>query len=595
MTAVSTAGFLLTTPLFNLWPGAVIGYLAWGGLCVYCSRFAAGLGSLSIGGLIGCVVFYGVGDLSLPIYLALIFVLALYFGVIGFCSAWFVKCGSVWGVLNAAMVFAVAEFALGATGFPFSLGAAWVNSPFNGLISPYLGNEWQTALYWLLTLALLLWGWIWKTVLVSGFSVLWLVSGSETEHSQTSVKVALLQTSLTSDVINFPGVPGNLEVWLSQLNSLQQQLTSSDDLDLVVFPESVLPGFSGDFTSLSDAIISRVDAPYVLSHQYLLNEQGNVISSNVFRDRVVDTFISNDKEYPVPAFESYLQAGTYQSAVSIKGVSAATFVCSESFFVNLLRERARTVDMLIVTVNDRLLTGSLLPEYHLRMEQLRAAELGLPLLRVANSGPTAIINHRGEVQQKLPEQEAGIVRGDIVTSQRSFFADYYRQVFVISLLVVLFSVGCFLYRFRQYPVGEATERSGSVVVNVVVIAGLSGLVSFSLISQLGEQPDDMVRAQHGKGVSAYDFIVRQTGVAAAADQNIIRSRFAAFDGDLSDAEQLLKKWTFAAVDTIYGQYLLLDYENGVFLVYKDGRVVKLQAEKLTDIATGKPAWFRLRF
>ncbi|WP_315981360.1 hypothetical protein [Aliamphritea spongicola] len=57
---------------------------------------------------------------------------------------------------------------------------------------------------------------------------------------------------------------------------------------------------------------------------------------------------------------------------------------------------------------------------------------------------------------------------------------------------------------------------------------------------MGEQPDDMVRAQHGKGVSAYDFIVRQTGVAAAADQNIIRSRFAAFDGDLSDAEQLLK-------------------------------------------------------
>jgi apolipoprotein N-acyltransferase len=47
------------------------------------------------------------------------------------------------------------------------------------------------------------------------------------------------------------------------------------------------------------------------------------------------------------------------------------------------------------------------PFQHLELAQLRAAEQGLPLLRAANTGVSAVIDARGQVLAALPMGEAG--------------------------------------------------------------------------------------------------------------------------------------------------------------------------------------------
>lgn len=51
-------------------------------------------------------------------------------------------------------------------------------------------------------------------------------------------------------------------------------------------------------------------------------------------------------------------------------------------------------------------------DQHLNISRLRALELGRPMLRATNTGATAIIDHRGQVQGLLPR----FTRGSLVGS-----------------------------------------------------------------------------------------------------------------------------------------------------------------------------------
>jgi apolipoprotein N-acyltransferase len=81
-------------------------------------------------------------------------------------------------------------------------------------------------------------------------------------------------------------------------------------------------------------------------------------------------------------------------------------ICYEAVFPQDLRVAERA-DWILQITNDAwfgTLTG---PWQHLAQAELRAVEQGLPLLRVANTGVTAVIDARGRIVQRLPFGEAG--------------------------------------------------------------------------------------------------------------------------------------------------------------------------------------------
>jgi apolipoprotein N-acyltransferase len=84
-------------------------------------------------------------------------------------------------------------------------------------------------------------------------------------------------------------------------------------------------------------------------------------------------------------------------------------ICYEAVFprlVNAARERA---DWMLQITNDAWFGIRTGPFQHFDQARLRAVEQGLPLIRVANTGVTAVIDAHGRVRQALPFGEVGVL------------------------------------------------------------------------------------------------------------------------------------------------------------------------------------------
>jgi len=91
-------------------------------------------------------------------------------------------------------------------------------------------------------------------------------------------------------------------------------------------------------------------------------------------------------------------------------VILAPLICYEIIFPALVR---RTViktgaDVLVNITNDAWFGDTIGPRQHLAMARLRAAELGLPVLRVANTGISAGIDSHGRITDQIAFGQAGM-------------------------------------------------------------------------------------------------------------------------------------------------------------------------------------------
>lgn len=99
-------------------------------------------------------------------------------------------------------------------------------------------------------------------------------------------------------------------------------------------------------------------------------------------------------------------AGPGAALMDIPGVGLARpLICYEGIFAEEIgRERA---DFLLLVTNDAWFGRFAGPQQHLAIGRLRAIEQGLPLVRSANTGISAVVDGRGRVLASLPLGEAG--------------------------------------------------------------------------------------------------------------------------------------------------------------------------------------------
>jgi apolipoprotein N-acyltransferase len=86
---------------------------------------------------------------------------------------------------------------------------------------------------------------------------------------------------------------------------------------------------------------------------------------------------------------------------------ALPLICYEAIFPQGLRAAPERADWILQITNDAWFGTWSGPFQHLAQAQLRAIEQGLPLVRVANTGVTAVIDARGRIVDSLPMGEAG--------------------------------------------------------------------------------------------------------------------------------------------------------------------------------------------
>jgi len=115
-------------------------------------------------------------------------------------------------------------------------------------------------------------------------------------------------------------------------------------------------------------------------------------------------------------------------------------ICYEVIFQPKFNKEADAQWLLNIT-NDAWFGNTPGPYQHLRLAQLRAASQGVPLVRVANTGISAIIDPLGRIQKQLPLGERGILDGTLPKpvgiSSRFHHRDEVFWVFVL----VFFALG----------------------------------------------------------------------------------------------------------------------------------------------------------
>lgn len=88
---------------------------------------------------------------------------------------------------------------------------------------------------------------------------------------------------------------------------------------------------------------------------------------------------------------------------------AQPLICYEAVFPQDVRAAPERPDWLLQATNDAWFGSLIGPQQHLAQARLRAIEQGLPMLRAANTGISAVIDAHGEILAELGMDRAGLI------------------------------------------------------------------------------------------------------------------------------------------------------------------------------------------
>jgi len=216
---------------------------------------------------------------------------------------------------------------------------------------------------------------------------------------------------------------------------LSRALLRTDRPDLLIWPETALPGFiPADSRELSPAV-GELGTPLLTGAVAHHNRQGRaeLYNSAFLLDAHARVLGRSDKLRLVPFAERMPFAdrfpglselapgagaftpGRAPAALQLNGWRIAVLICYEDILPDLVREvtRATGAQLLVNITNDAWFGDSAAPHIHLALAALRAIEQRRFLVRATNSGVSAIVGPTGHVLQTLPMFEPGTLRARV--------------------------------------------------------------------------------------------------------------------------------------------------------------------------------------
>ncbi len=102
-----------------------------------------------------------------------------------------------------------------------------------------------------------------------------------------------------------------------------------------------------------------------------------------------------------------------QPPLSVGDHRVMPFICYEVAYPDFVAFSARNTNLLITISNDGWFGHSLGPLQHLQIARMRALETGRFMLRGTNNGITAIIDHKGQITETIPQFTRDTLRGEV--------------------------------------------------------------------------------------------------------------------------------------------------------------------------------------
>ncbi len=238
----------------------------------------------------------------------------------------------------------------------------------------------------------------------------------ETNHSKP-LRIALIQGNISQDV---KWSPAFRESTIDTYERLTRE-ASKGGVDLIVWPESAVPFFFQDEPLQAERIrsLAREMNAFILfgspAHE-LRNGRSTFLNSAFLLSPNGETVGRADKMHLVPLGE-YVPLGGILTFINKLVVGIGDFspgeravtldtgstklgvqVCYEVIFPELARQYVRAgARVLVAITNDAWFGRSSAPYQHLAISTFRAIETRTPLIRAANTGVTAIIDHNGHI------------------------------------------------------------------------------------------------------------------------------------------------------------------------------------------------------
>jgi apolipoprotein N-acyltransferase len=126
-----------------------------------------------------------------------------------------------------------------------------------------------------------------------------------------------------------------------------------------------------------------------------------------------------------------------QKPIRAAGHEIGVSVCYEDAFGEEVIRALPAATLLVNVSEDAWFGRSFAPHQRLQMARMRALESGRPMLRAANTGPSAIIDYRGNVLARSPEFRSYVLVGKVQPTEG---ATLYVRVGNALIVVLLFAV-----------------------------------------------------------------------------------------------------------------------------------------------------------
>ncbi len=204
--------------------------------------------------------------------------------------------------------------------------------------------------------------------------------------------------------------------------------------DLIVWPESAVPVLLNNAGPAFETIAQAADGmPVALGIQR--REGARIYNSLVVLDEAGRVAEIYDKQHLVP-FGEYIPFGDLAARFGLRGFAAREgqgytpgpgpkllrlgalgealpLICYEAVFPQDVNRAPGRPRMLLQITNDAWFGTRSGPWQHLAQARMRAIEQGLPMIRVANTGISAMIDPLGRITRSLPLGQAGYLDAEL--------------------------------------------------------------------------------------------------------------------------------------------------------------------------------------
>lgn len=292
------------------------------------------------------------------------------------------------------------------------------------------------------------------------------------------LKVAILQPNTHNDMLR----EDDSQI-LSVLNNIATELEETENLDLVIWPESTIPGYleEGPLKDFMAKVSTRTKAAQIAGassrqetktkHKVKQVNEEDFVSAGLYQKGSLVGRHNKRKLVPFGEFlpfkkqlsnfykeneissltGSFIEGEGPTQVLTIQNDTKKFFfgiqICFESIFPILWRlEVLAGAEFFVNISNDGWFLNTSAPYQHLRINVFRAVENGRPVLRSANSGISAVINSSGEIlySSNLGEKTIGLAELSLSKVPVQTFYTIYGDIFAFLclFLALMFSYNC---------------------------------------------------------------------------------------------------------------------------------------------------------